>query len=186
MTSRRRTSSYALVALVALTALVLAGCGAAADRLTEEAVEKGAEKLAEQGGAGDVDVELDDEGVSVEGEDGSFTGGTTLPDDWPEDLPLPEQDHEITSAISQSDGEHAFHQVALELDADPHELQDFYESALTDAGLEVGTRETTSGDRVSLGVSGGTADESRDVQVVIIAQGDGPVTLRITSQTDPS
>lgn len=167
-----------ILALVA-TAGLLVGCGAAADRLTEEALEKGAEEIAERGGAGDVDVELDDEGLSVEGEDGSLNAGSELPEDWAEDLPLPDQDYEILSAMSQTQEDGTSQQAHMTLDGDAKELQAFYEAALADAGWEVSSsHSTSSGERTSLGVVGNKPDD-RKVIVTINTEGDGPVSLRI-------
>jgi hypothetical protein len=82
-------------------ALVLGtGCGAVADKATERATEEATEEAL----GGDAQVDVDDDGnVQIESEDGSASYGTgELPDDWPDDIPMPD-DTEITAAIS-SDG----------------------------------------------------------------------------------
>ncbi len=75
---------------VVVAGLVLAGlvgCGAAAEKAAEEATERAIED--QTGGSAEVD--LDDGSISVEGEDGGFEAGAgQVPDEWPDDVPLPD------------------------------------------------------------------------------------------------
>ncbi len=76
-------------------ALALGGCDAIGERLAEE----GAEQLT----GGEIDV--DDEGVSFESDEGSFSSGAELPEDFPSSVPLPD-DGELVNAsrIDTEDG----------------------------------------------------------------------------------
>lgn len=99
-----RSTRRPLVALALLPALLLfGGCGEASDKIAEKAAEKAIENQT----GGDVDIDADGGGVrvetpdgvfesdaegnfSMESEDGTVTAGAGLPEDWPEDLPLPD------------------------------------------------------------------------------------------------
>lgn len=88
-----------LIALIAL-GLVLAGCGSAAEEIAERAAEAGA--------GGDVDIEVDDEGgqFTIESEDGSQTvnvGGGELPAELT--IPIPDGYEIVGSSVIQQDDE---------------------------------------------------------------------------------
>lgn len=101
-----RTRVHALAATGAAV-LLLAGCGAAAEKAAEKAVEQSIESQT----GGDVDIDTSGDGsinietedgtfrsdgqgnVEVESEDGSFSSSTSgdVPENWPEDVPLPDE-----------------------------------------------------------------------------------------------
>ena len=101
---RRRRHTMTAVALVALLGAGTVACGG--DDSANEAGDELAEQLAEAG-AGVDDVEIDSESgeVDIETEDGSVSIGSDLPDDFPEDIPLPEDYELISSMGGSSDGE---------------------------------------------------------------------------------
>ncbi len=76
-------SSSLFISLLS-TAVVLAGCASVTETATENAMENMLEKQI----GGNADVDMDDNGIHVETEEGTFTTGSKLPEDWPEDAPV--------------------------------------------------------------------------------------------------
>jgi hypothetical protein len=115
-----------VLVLLTVAALVASACSSAAETLTEQIVEAGAE--------GDVDVNIDDETVSVSFEDedgsGSFTvGGGEIPSDFP--VPVP--DGGEVMSIFESEGDIG---AAVSYDAGSYdELVAFYEDWVAGADL---------------------------------------------------
>jgi hypothetical protein len=94
----------AILALIAGTAVLTAGCGAAADKVAEQATEQAIESQT----GGDVDIDTSGDGsVEIETEDGSMSFGTgEVPADWPEDVPLPNDLEVLSGSTTQAaDGE---------------------------------------------------------------------------------
>lgn len=100
---RRRIAVATLLPM----AFVAAACSSASEKIGEKAAEKAAENALEQEGGGNVDIDTKDGSVKIEtkdgtfesdgdgnfkaeGKDGTITGGTSMPDGWPEDVPLPD------------------------------------------------------------------------------------------------
>lgn len=107
---RGRSAVLRVLAPVALCVALGAGtvaCGGGNDEdAANDAADELAEKLAESGND-DADVDIDSESgqvdVSTPDGDMSFGDGTELPDDFPDDIPLP-PGYELTSAMSNTDG----------------------------------------------------------------------------------
>ena len=79
-------AAWAGLAAATAAALLLVGCGAAAEKASEQATEQ----LVESQTGGDVDIDTADGSVEIETEDGSMSFGTgEVPADWPDDVPLP-------------------------------------------------------------------------------------------------
>lgn len=78
---KARTSVLALATAVLAAGTLLAGCG----QITESATEQ----LIEQAAGGSVNVDLEGDGLTVEGEDGAMSMGEdlALPDNWPGEVP---------------------------------------------------------------------------------------------------
>jgi len=77
-----KKTTAALLAAGALAAgLGLSGCGQIAESATE--------KLIEQAAGGSVDVNIEGDGVTVEGSEGAMSigGSVDLPDNWPSEVP---------------------------------------------------------------------------------------------------
>jgi len=68
----KHTISRTTLAAAAL-ALVATGCGNLVERATEEAVERAVEEAVEGDTGGDVDVEFNEDGISVESDEGDFS-----------------------------------------------------------------------------------------------------------------
>lgn len=125
-----------LIALLAL-GLVLAGCGNAAEEI--------AERAAEAGGGGDVDIEFDDEGgeFTIESEDGSQTvnvGSGELPEELT--IPIP-GGYEVSASSVIEQGDEKFVTALLvfpggDIEAIAAHFDDYYE------GVDGVTRSQTS------------------------------------------
>lgn len=122
-----------LVAATAVTtllaALALSSCSA--EDLVERAAERSIENAA--GGEADIDFDADSGSFSVDTEEGSFSTGTSLPDDFPDDIPL--VDGEVMSAASADDqGQRGF-LVVMYTDGSPEEAAAEAVSLLEAAGF---------------------------------------------------
>lgn len=122
-----------LAALAVLALAAFAACGND-DDLSIETPEGDVELDPGTDGEGSIEFE------GPEGEGGTVEfGGGELPEEFPEDFPLPEGDYEVIySAVTSSDGELAGG-VALASDDSSDDLGSYYESALPDAGFEIVT-----------------------------------------------
>lgn len=72
----------ALMIVIALAGgVTLVGCGQMAESATE--------KLIEEAAGGDVNIDVEGDGVTIEGEDGGFAvgGDLSLPENWPAEIP---------------------------------------------------------------------------------------------------
>lgn len=129
--SLRRTFVPVVAAVAALT---LAGCGAG-EKAAQEAGDKLVEKALESEGE-DVDVDSSDGNVKVETEDGTATYGDNvdLPDGFPDDVPLPQGEYSIVSAIT-SGTTITVTMTMAEIDFDAEKAH--IESGFADAGYEV-------------------------------------------------
>lgn len=103
---RRHTSvPTALFAgtLVLSGTLTLAGCSSGTDSVGEQM----AEELIESGTSGDVDVEIEDDSMTMTDEDGggfSAGGEADLPPAFPDDIPLFTSGNLIAAAVLPDDG----------------------------------------------------------------------------------
>ncbi len=72
------------ITMLIATMLLLASCGAVAEKAGERIVEEAIEKAAEE--EGDIDVDLDDGGITISGSDGEtfqIGEGVEIPSDFP-------------------------------------------------------------------------------------------------------
>lgn len=160
--------------VVAGVGLALAGCGSAAENLTERAIE--------EAGGGQVDVEMDEDGgsFSVQGEDGEgsyqVSGDGSMPDDWPEDIPLP--DGQVMGSSSFSDDNGEFLGLQLRVESSPEETIATVEGGLQDAGWEEQSRfEQDSGVTVQY-----VKDQNRAVSISVSeAEGGASLSVTVTS-----
>ena len=170
-TTRRLTATAAW----AFLALSLAGCG----QLAEEAIEQAVEN--ESGEDVEIDFDSDDGSLSVTGEDGeqfnlevgedgetsSFSGtdeegntfemitGEGVPDDWPNDVPVPPGDA-VTSTVMVDNGEQII-SIITEVD-DVQDANDGYIDELSDAGFEIGSTSSFESDGSSSAFTEMTSD----------------------------
>lgn len=143
--------------------LVLSGCQQAAEEAAEQAIENA------DPGVGD--VEIDEDGVTVEGEDGSVSiqEGDELPEGWPSAVELPDGATLTNSMVVDSGGQAGW-MVTATYDQAPSDVADAFSSSLTGAGFTEETTVTT-GDQSLLGFS----NDQYQVAVTVGAEGDGSV-----------
>ena len=170
-TTRRLTATAA----GAFLALSLAGCG----QLAEEAIEQAVEN--ESGEDVEIDFDSDDGSLSVTGEDGeefnlevgedgetsSFSGtdeegntfemitGEGVPDDWPNDVPVPPGDA-VTSTVMVDNGEQII-SIITKVD-DVQDANDGYIDELSYAGFEIGSTSSFESDGSSSAFTEMTSD----------------------------
>jgi len=143
-----RRSLAALSTLALLSTVLLTACGT--DDLVEGVAERAVENAAEQDGV-DVDIDSEDGSVKVETDQGTFSSGGDLPDDFPDDVPL--LDGEVLQAASADNGGAPSYVVTLRVDASA-------EAALEEAGaLLEGAGLTESEESASLADTGYRAYE---------------------------
>ncbi len=135
MTNRRSVFIAVLIGL----ALVVTACGAAVEKLSEEAVEQ----AIESGGGGDVELDMSGEGddftVKVDSEDGSFSVGSGV--EVPEQLqtPVPGGGSATTAGTQDDD---VF--VAIQYPGDQYEqIVAFYDDWTASTGSEWSTSTST-------------------------------------------
>ena len=132
------------VASVALAATLVTGCSAIADKAGEKVAEKGMEAA----GGGDVDIDSDDDGkVSIESDEGSLEiGGSELPDDFPEEVPLPD-DFTLEASMSMGTADdQSFTVHFTSEDADVKQTHDDLKSRAEAAGFEILSTNSMGGD----------------------------------------
>ena len=141
---RMRTTRTVLTAS-ALAALLLTGCGAAAEKVSEKAAEQAIESQT----GGDVDIDTSGDGsVDIETEDGSMSFGTgEVPADWPEDIPLPDGLVVQTGSTSAAADGELVAIVGTSTDS-PEDLLAIYQEALADWTIS-GEVTTTANDGAS-------------------------------------
>lgn len=126
--------------VVCLAALTLMGAGCSSETITERLVEEAAEQVAGEGAEIDLDLDEDGGGISIESSEGSMQMGTggSVPDSFPDSLPLPDADHEVANSFetSDSDGEVEI-QMSLLTAAPVEDLEGYFEQALPDAGWDI-------------------------------------------------
>ena len=166
--------------LVAAVALSLAACDSAVEQLTEEA----AERAAEAAGSGDTEIDIDEEGgLSVETDEGSLQigAGGDVPEDFPDEIPLP-ADYTVLNSASFSGEDGQSFQVSMEsegLDVVAY-IEDQVVPSLEDAGYEIANQSTTTTDGVNFSSVGAEGDEFQ-VSVRAAGQQDGApfVTIQV-------
>ena len=122
------------VALVVATAALLvgsAGCGKIADKASEQI----AERIIEKQTGGKVDIQKDGEKIKIETDEGTITGGASIPDGWPSDIPLP-KDLRVIGGSAIKDGDQTVYSVAGSSSASRDEIKNLYANALSDWKLE--------------------------------------------------
>ncbi len=139
--ARTMGTTIAVVAL-ALTGAGVSGCGSVSETLTEKAVEGAAEAA----GEGDVQFDVDDEGVTIESEDGSITTKSdgSLPEGFPSDIPLPEGEIQFSQVLDTPEGTSWSVQIASTATVDA--VTEQMRSGLEPAGYSITSETTTSGD----------------------------------------
>lgn len=181
---------------LAASLFLVAGCGAAVDKVAEKATEKAIEN--ESGGKVDIDTdsgkvkvktdkgtyESDGNGnVKISGEDGNtnFTAGdgTKLPEDWPDELAPPDGTKLISASTSESGGKQVM-TVMGEIDAPVKDVYDGLKDQLEGAGFEFSADSFGTAGGGSYGALAGKSDQW-EVNASITSSGsDGKTTVSMS------
>ena len=132
MTSKGSKKTLAALAALALGITGLVGCSNPADEVAEQLTEE----LVEAGGDGNVDVDIDDESMTItddEGNEMAVGEGVSIPDTWPSAVPLFEGGTVVMSTVQPDVAASA----VWETDASVEEAADAYDAQLTSAGFEL-------------------------------------------------
>ncbi len=168
--------SVRLVALMAITTSLLAGCGAAA----EKASEKATEKMIEQQTGGKVDIDTDGDGsVEIETEDGSMAlGSGEIPKEWPDEIPLPD-DLQVQAGTTMDSSDGRLVSIVGGTDDTPEAILASVKEALADweisgevtssggGGTMSGAQWDTEGRRVTLAATSGSGAGDHETFVTI-------------------
>lgn len=145
--------------LILALVLGLVGCKSIEDKIGEEIGEEIA------GGIIGAEVDVDDENVTIETEDGdvSISGDTgEIPADFPDDVPIYD-DSDVDSATSVASGGTTTYYVNLTTDDDVQSVYEWYKSEVMDRGWAITSDILMSGD----GQSGQIIAEKDDMEVII-------------------
>lgn len=177
--SARPTRAVGVTAALLGAALLLAGCGAAAEKVAE----KTAEQAIEQQTGAEVDLDTAGDGsFRVETEDGTFSAGTgEIPADWPDDVPLPD-DLTATAATDTETAEGRQITVTANTTQAPADLKAELAAALT--GWTV-SGETTATGGGSTTVAAQWDLDGRRVSFVAASMPDGSTSLTIGHTATP-
>lgn len=151
------------------------GCSAIAEQATETAVEQAA------GG----DVEIDDDGVSVEGENGdsmSMGAADEVPAEISEVVTLPDGFTVESAFETTQSGSDAIAVTGVLADADPQGVIDDIETQLVDRGWETLNKGDIGGEMFNLMVTG----PEQSVSANIIVEDDGPADMTVMLLQQPA
>lgn len=142
-----------------------------------------AERMLEQATGGNYDVNVDHDGsMQITGGDGekmNITTGksATLPDNWPNSLPVsPDAKIEYSGSVSDGEGGTSL-TVTYSTSRSAAEITEFYKEQLSSKGWNIEATIAT-GDGSMLSAS----DDSDGAVVVYIGESDGMTTVNITTQ----
>lgn len=160
--------------IAGMAALALLGTGCSSEAITERIAEEAAEQIA--GGDAQIDLDLDEDGggIAVDSSEGSMQmgAGGSLPDGFPDDLPLP-GDYQVGSSFEQAtdDGENHM-AVALGTTIPVDDVVAHLESALPDAGWEISdTRRQSMDDFVNVTFVA-SRDDGMGAMVTVVSDSD--------------
>lgn len=165
---RMRLLAAAALVAASLTA-TLTGCQQAAEKAAEEAVKQG---------TGIDDVDINDDGITVEGTEGtlSIDGGDELPEGWPSQIALPDGGTITGSMLVDQGGSQGWNVVST-YDLSPADLASAFEASLGGAGFTQDSK-TTAGDMTLLAYSDATY-----AVAVTIGEDAGSTTSTVTVTT---
>ncbi len=168
----------------AAAVLVLAGCGSASDRLTEELIERasGGEVEIDRDGDriiigdsdGEVIIEGDGESFTIESEDGTaqFSTSADVPAEWAAVLEV-FPGAEVVGVFEFTEGDAQSQKVSMVVDDALEQVLEFYDRTLTTGGFTESSRLASSTDGDGFAQIMYTRDQS--TVVVLASDNDGRV-----------
>lgn len=151
---------------VGLLVVGTASCGKVADKASEKA----AEKIAGDAVGGDVDIDPKTGEVKIKTDDGdfSFSGAEgKVPDDWPSDIPLPD-DLKVEGGYSGQTPDGKSHTLTGTTKKSVDEVYDFYISKMSDWSKE----------------NESSYESDGKARIVNFKKGEGNLTITITDEDD--
>lgn len=169
-----KTKAIAAGVIAALLSIGFAGCSNPAD----EAAERLTEELVEGAGGGEVDVDIDDETITLSDEEGnefSAGEGSTIPDTWPAEVPLYEGG-QLMFATVQAEGTAS---ALWETDESVESASQNYDDVLTAAGYSLDQEASMAGAEMR------TYTGNNLMVNVTVAEGDGVTDVTIAVMPQP-
>lgn len=129
---QKKSALITLIVIVITTSLfmvlALSGC---TGKIAEKAIEKAIEKSIEKEG-GDIDLDLSENEVNITDEEGNVMnlGGSDIPEDWPQVLPVKDGITPLFSASQTTDGKKNFSLTGT-YSGSGEELYDYYKNTLS-------------------------------------------------------
>lgn len=157
------------ILFVALLAIVpMTGCQSAAEKATK--------------GATGVEVDTDDNKVTVTGEDGEqveIQSGDELPDEFPDDVPMYDDAKIMASNKYSAEGKTTF-TVAYEVSADVKDVFDWYKEELQKDDWKIEGESLVTAQDQSTGAMGATKGERQANVAVTAGDDDSKTTVSVT------
>ena len=164
-----------LVSVLAAFGIGVSGCSSIAEQAVEEIVEEST----------GIEVDEDGEQVTITGEDGEtleIGGGTTLPDDFPSDVPV--YDGEIVSSTSFSAGEGQSYSVGIMADDAFADVVDWYKAEFLSEAWEVVGETTADVDGSSTAILAYRKGEM-EAGITVIEDSESPEVNIVQTVTQP-
>jgi len=167
----KKIKLYSLLAFMFASTLVLSGCGEQAAQKTSE---KTAEKIIEKQIGGNADVDIDENNIKMETDQGSMEVGENvkLPADFPSDVYV--VDGKLLSVFS--DKTNNSHMVTLETEKSMEDASSVYQIELAAKGWEI-TGTIAIGDSTSI-----IAEKDTRTASVSISKGDKATTVILSTE----
>jgi len=120
---------------IALVALALTGC---AEKIADKVAEEVAEGIVGAATGADIEIDDDDESVTIETDEGSMSSSVgdsaEIPADFPSDMPICDGDIVSTTSFDNEGGKTI--SITIETDDSIDDVKAFYEVELVDEGWE--------------------------------------------------
>lgn len=163
-----RPSRVATAILLVLILSMAAGCSSIAEQAAEEIVE----------GATGADVEVDDEKVTITGEEGETLeiegSDSEIPEGFPSDMPVYDADVEGSSTLTSGEGTSYY--ISLRTEDDFETVAVWYKDELKSEGWEIVADSTVNVDGLSSALMSAKKAET-EAALSVVQEEDGGVTV---------
>lgn len=177
----KKKSNKTLLIVIVVILMVLAAGGfalkKAQEKISQIAGEKIAETMMEKAAGGTADVDISGDGLTVKTKDGTFTAGTSLPSDFPSDIPIyPGSDVAYSGTNTSQDGGGAG--VMLTTADEASKIIAYYKKELASAGWTVEDTQNVAGTTAMTAAKG-----NRNLYLGVTGSDDG-TTITIGQSTE--